>query len=72
MKVHQRRPLKIINSVNDSFLFPPYEHLWGDPGPPGKNAQRANYTFFHPKHNLSVCVTHSSSILPHEHLWRGL
>ena len=26
MHVHQRPPLKTINSVNDRFLFPPYEH----------------------------------------------
>ena len=37
MHVHQRPPLKTINSVNDPFLFSPYEDLWGDPGPPGKH-----------------------------------
>ena len=37
--IYQTHPYKTLNSANDYFPFPPYEHLWGDlgdPGPTGK------------------------------------
>ena len=66
--IHQSPPFKTINFVNDSFLFPPYEHLWGDPGPPGKNAQRANYTLFYLKHKMCTYIRMPRSITTYNYI----
>ena len=47
---------------------PTNDHLWDDPGRPGKNIQRATYLCIH----THSCVTQSFSILPHKHLFDGL
>ena len=49
---------------------PTNDHLWGDPGRPGKNIQRAMY---HTCVYVHTLVQHNSfSILPHKHLFGGL
>ena len=47
--IYQTPLYKTLNSVNDCFPLPPYEHLWGDlggPGPRGKTIHKTTTQSF--------------------------
>ena len=37
--IYKTPPSKTLNSVNDSFPFPPYKLMWGDLGDPGPRGE---------------------------------